>query len=312
MKSKLILLVLSIIFTSFSIIKADDGYRLWLKYDLVTDTEYLRECRKAISGIDLPADSPTLVAARAELMAGLTGLTGIHIHPLFGAMPETPLMMEFQITQEYLGCSTHLVFLAPLFEECLKSDTYCKGPGSYIAKVIDGSLGNSNLTGIAGVSNIGTERNWSGHLFGQANWFAFGRLAWNPYFASEDIAKEWVRMTFSGETDIVSLITVRWDFRMESGRTLWDELCFKYHEGVDGTNLLLNEWDKLNGRIDPEQFDHVRSLLSIQVNEARWWRDACILYFQTFSKRPIPAGLEKPQNTLEYYMKLKFSYVPGI
>src|SRR5665647_681279 len=85
-------------------------------------------------------------------------------HPLFGAMPSTPLMMEFQITQEYLGCAPHLVFLAPLFEECLRSDTYARGQGSTVADVIDGSLDGHRLTGMAGVANIGTERNWTGNL----------------------------------------------------------------------------------------------------------------------------------------------------
>ena len=110
-------------------------------------------------------------------------------HPLFGAMPETPIMPELQITQEYLGSSVHLVYLAPLFEECLKSDTYAKGKGSLVAKVIDGSLDNYNLTAMAGVSNVGSVRNWTGHPFAQANWYAFGRLAWDPYLNSGTICR---------------------------------------------------------------------------------------------------------------------------
>ena len=110
-------------------------------------------------------------------------------HPMFGAMPLTPLIPEFQITQEYLGGSVHLVFLAPLFEECLKSDTYSKGKGSLVARVIDGTLENHNLSGMAGVANIGDTRNWTGHPFAQANWYAFGRLAWDPYMNSSDIAR---------------------------------------------------------------------------------------------------------------------------
>jgi alpha-glucuronidase len=101
-------------------------------------------------------------------------------HPLFGGMPETPLMMEFQITQEYLGFSTHLVYLATLFKECLDSDTYARGEGSTVAKVIDGSLDHHSLSGIAGVANTGTDRNWTGHLFGQANWYAFGLVCLWP------------------------------------------------------------------------------------------------------------------------------------
>ena len=125
-------------------------------------------------------------------------------HPLFGGMPKTPLMMEFQITQEYLGHSTDLCYLAPLFKECLESDTYAKGAISTVVKVIDGSLENHKLTGIAGVANTGSDRNWTGHLFGQANWFAFGRLAWNHQLSSEEIAGDWIKMTFSADPLVVT------------------------------------------------------------------------------------------------------------
>ncbi|MCB0748779.1 MAG: alpha-glucuronidase, partial [Ignavibacteriae bacterium] len=107
-------------------------------------------------------------------------------HPLFGAMPKTPLMMEFQITQEYLGQGTQLAYLSPLYKECLDSDTYAKGKGSYVSKVIDGSLDNHAKSGIAGVANIGTDRNWTGHLFGQSNWYTFGRLAWDHELSSQE------------------------------------------------------------------------------------------------------------------------------
>lgn len=120
-------------------------------------------------------------------------------HPLFGAMPKTPLMMEFQLTQEYLGFSTHLVFLSDLFKECLDADTYAAGKGSTVAKIIDGSLYGHSLSGMAGVANIGNERNWTGHPFAQANWYALGRLAWNPQLSSEKIADEWIRQTFTNE-----------------------------------------------------------------------------------------------------------------
>ncbi len=120
-------------------------------------------------------------------------------HPLFGAMPKTPLMMEFQITQEYLGQSTDLCYLAPLYKECLDSDTYAKGKGSTVAKVVDGTLENHKLTGMAGVANTGSNRNWTGHLMRQSNWFAFGKLAWNEEITSEEIAEEWIKMTFSSD-----------------------------------------------------------------------------------------------------------------
>ncbi|MFC3549882.1 alpha-glucuronidase family glycosyl hydrolase [Lysobacter cavernae] len=124
-------------------------------------------------------------------------------HPLFGAMPKTPLMMEFQITKEYLGFATHLAYLGPLFEETLRADTKVQADGTTVAEVVDGSLHGYKLTGMAGVANIGSDRNWSGSHFDQANWYAFGRLAWNPESSSRDIAEEWARMTFSNDAGVV-------------------------------------------------------------------------------------------------------------
>ncbi len=118
-------------------------------------------------------------------------------HPLFGAMPRTPLMMEFQITKEYLGFATHLVYLGPLFEEVLHADTRAGGKHLTVAQ---------SLSGIAGVANIGTDRTWSGSHFDQANWYAFGRLAWNPDQSSRDIAADWAAMTFSPDLAVVEPI----------------------------------------------------------------------------------------------------------
>ncbi|NLX09576.1 MAG: alpha-glucuronidase [Chloroflexi bacterium] len=327
-------------------------------------------------------------------------------HPMFGAMPHTPLMLELQLTQEYLGCATHLVYLAPLFKETLDADTGCAGPGSLVAHVIDGSLDGHTLSGMAGVSNIGCERNWCGHPFAAANWFAFGRLAWDHRETSGRIAEDWLRMTFSpderfvtaardmmlesreavvnymtplglhhimaydhhygpgpwvdggradwtsvyyhradadgigfdrtpGGSDAVSqycspyreLVAdldtcpealllwfhhVPWQHVMKSGRTLWDELCHKYNEGVASVRQMQRTWESLAGHVDEARFEHVRALLRIQEQEARWWRDACLLYFQTFSKLPIPAEYEQPDKPLSYYRDLKHYYVPGI
>lgn len=328
-------------------------------------------------------------------------------HPLFGAMKETPVMVEFQITQEYLGCATHLVYLATLYKECLESDTYAKGKGSIVAKVIDGSLFNYTKSGFAGVSNIGTDRNWTGHHFGQANWYSFGRLAWNHELSAEDIAEEWIRMTFSDKKEVVNTvkeimmasreITVSymtplglhhimaehhhygpgpwvsvsgrpdwtsvyyhqadskgigfdrtetgsnalgqyypevrekfsnletcpdeyllwfhhlpWNYEMKSGRTLWEELCYKYYHGADSVKWMIDEWSSLSGKIDKERFEHVSAFLKIQEKEAVWWRNACLLYFKEFSNKPIPEEYEKPEKTLEYYKSLKFPYAPGI
>jgi alpha-glucuronidase len=320
-------------------------------------------------------------------------------HPLFGAMPSTPVMPELQITQEYLGFSIHLVYLAPLFEECLKSDTWSNGKGSTVAKVIDGTLHGYPVTGMAGVANTGNSRNWTSHPFAQSNWYAFGRLAWDPYLGSETIAEEWVRMTFSNDDAFVNRTKkmmmssrefavnymtplglhhimyanihygpapwvnrgrqdwtsvyyhradsaglgfdrtssgsnavgqyfpevrnmfdnmatcpenlllwfhhVPWTYRMSSGRTLWDELCYRYNSGVDSVRWLQAEWEKSAAIVDKERFELVKSLLAEQEANARMWRDACLLYFQTFSRLPMPEQYERPENTLDYYMKVR-------
>ena len=127
--------------------------------------------------------------------------------PLFGAMKKTPLMMEFQLTQEYLGQATHLVYLGTLFSEVLQSDTYQKGKGSTVRKAIDGTLHGHELSAIAGVANIGNDRNWCGHQFAQSNWYAYGRMAWNLDASPEDVCREWVAQTFSPDTEILQPIT---------------------------------------------------------------------------------------------------------
>ena len=123
--------------------------------------------------------------------------------PLFGALPHTDAMMEFQITKEYLGFATHLAYLGPLYEETLRSDTHARGPGSTVAKVIDGELFGNKLTGMAGVANTGTDPNWSGSIFNQANWYVFGRMAWNPDASARAIAEEWTRQTFGNDPKVV-------------------------------------------------------------------------------------------------------------
>lgn len=125
--------------------------------------------------------------------------------PLFGQMPQTQLMAEFQITQEYLGFSNHLVYLLPLFEECLDSDTYCEGEGSTIADITTGKTYPDvyKTTAIAGVANIGRDENWCGHYFAQSSWYGFGRLAWDVNLSSEEIAEEWIMQTFTSEPEFV-------------------------------------------------------------------------------------------------------------
>ncbi|MDQ1230782.1 alpha-glucuronidase family glycosyl hydrolase [Sphingomonas sp. SORGH_AS_0879] len=127
-------------------------------------------------------------------------------HPLFGAMPRTPLMIEFQITKEYLGFATHLAYLGPLFTETLDARTGQK-PGETVADVVDGQAEHHKLSGMAGVANIGRDRDWSGSTFNQANWYAFGRLAWDPDLSAEGIARAWVAQTFGTDPQIVDTIT---------------------------------------------------------------------------------------------------------
>jgi len=331
-------------------------------------------------------------------------------HPLFGAMPKTPLFLEVMLTQEYLGFATHLVYEAPLIKEVLDADTFAAGPESTVARVIDGSLHGSRLTGMAAVANTGDERNWCGHPFAQANWFAFGRLAWDHRLDPAEIAGDWLRMTFSNDARFVAPATAMvlesreapvnymtplglhhlmakdhhygpgpwvaperdnvradwtsvyyhradatgvgfdrtatgsdavaqyrsplretfadpatcpedlllwfhhlpWDHPLRSGRTLWDELCQRYHAGVESVRGMRDTWSDLAAYVDLERFEHVAELLAIQEKEARWWRDACLLYFQTFSKRPFPDDIEQPQGSLADFMRIHKSHVPGI
>lgn len=324
-------------------------------------------------------------------------------NPLFGALKKTSEMVEFQITQEYLGFSNHLVYLAPLFKETLESDTYSDGKGSTIAKITDGTLRQNKITSIAGVANIGEDENWTGNHFAQANWYAFGRLAWNHELSSEQIADEWIKMTFTDNKEFVNPVKemmlssretvvdymmplglhhifaaghhygpepwgdyqggrpdwspiyyhkadangigfdrtktgsnavsqyfpplneiyenikttpenlilwfhhVSWNYQMKDGKTLWNELCFKYDTGVQNVRKYQKVWDKIQSYVDEQRFKEVQSRLKIQAKDAVWWKDACLLYFQTFSKMPIPYEIERPVHELEDLKKIKLN-----
>jgi alpha-glucuronidase len=327
-------------------------------------------------------------------------------HPLFGAMPRTPLMMEFQVTKEYLGLATHLVYLAPQYREVLASDTRTLGMSSTVARVVDGTLHGLARSGMAGVSNVGTDHNWCGSVFACANWYAFGRLAWDHSMPAEEIAGEWLRRTFTTDeafvepvmgvmmgswqaavdymtplglhhlmarhhhygpgpwvdggrpdwtsvyyhradsvgigfdrspagSDAVSQYAspvaerfgdpdtvpedlllwfhhVPWDRPMPGGRTLWDELALRYQSGVDAVRAMRETWERVGPMIDETRYRETATFLAIQEREAAWWRDASLLYFQTFSGRPLPEGVEAPARTLEEYMNHRDRYVPGI
>jgi alpha-glucuronidase len=125
-------------------------------------------------------------------------------HPLFGAMQHTPVLAEVQATQEYLGQAKHLVYLGTMWEEFLQSDTYAKGRGSTVAKALEGEIEPYSVTGFVSVANPGQDRNWCGHHFSQANWYASGRFAWNAELSAEQIADEWTRMTFTNEAALLA------------------------------------------------------------------------------------------------------------
>jgi alpha-glucuronidase len=314
-------------------------------------------------------------------------------HPLFGAMPKTPLVLEVQLTQEYLGFATHLVYLGPLIKECLEADTYAKGAGSTVAKVVDGTVDQHTLSAIAGVANIGSDRNWTGHPMGQSNWYAFGRLAWDHTLSTKTIAEEWTNMTLTtqpaAERTIVDLMEksrniyvryttplglhhimgesihygpqpwlakagrpdwtaiyyhkgdslglgfnrtatgsnalalykpevqkqwgnpqtcpldyvlwfhhIGWKQPLSTGRTLWNELCIRYYTGADSVLWMQKQWAQVQPQVDPAIYTDVAARLQTQRKEALWWRDACVLYFQTLSRQPIPAPLVPPTRTL--------------
>ena len=127
-------------------------------------------------------------------------------HPLFGALTRTPVLAEIQATQEYLGQAKHLVYLGTMWEEFLDADTFAKGKGSTVGKVIEGNVQPYAVTGMVSVVNPGLDRNWCGHHFSQSNWYASGRLAWDPELSAQQIADEWTRMTFTNDAKTVETI----------------------------------------------------------------------------------------------------------
>jgi alpha-glucuronidase len=335
--------------------------------------------------------------------------------PLFGALKKTSVMPELQITQEYLGQSTHLVFLATMWEEFLQNDTYCQGKGSTVAHCTDGSIFSQKHTAIAGVSNIGLDKNWCGHHFAQSNWYAFGRLAWNNSLSSDQIADEWIKLTFgkSSEKNVDNdeiLFTdwninflkpvkqmmldsreaavnymmplglhhifagdhhygpgpwyapkglrkdwtppyyhqadtngigfdraqtgsnavsqyheplnsifndvktcpeiyllwfhhLPWNYQMKSGYTLWEEICYHYEKGLQQVREFQKIWDKTQAYVDSQRFIEVQSKLRSQSGNAQVWKDGCLLYFQQFSRQPIPYNVERPVHDLENLIK---------
>ncbi|MGV3764748.1 MAG: alpha-glucuronidase family glycosyl hydrolase [Chitinophagaceae bacterium] len=328
-------------------------------------------------------------------------------HPLFGAMPRTQLMMEFQLTQEYLGFATHLVYLPLLQKEVLDANTFTGNGPNPVKQVLTTRVNDSSVTGIAGVANIGNDVNWCGHPFAQSNWYAFGRLAWNPDADPQTLAREWIAQTFSinNETAVQHILRMMlrsreavanymtplglthimgnghhygpapwsdnlprpdwnpvyyhradsagigfnrtatgsnaiaqyspkvaaqwqnpetcdenlllwfhrlpWDFKMKNGNTLWNNLCLKYQWGVNEVRRMQADWKLVEKDVTPALFYQVAQLLAVQEQEAVWWKNACLLYFQTFSGKPFPQSVEQPDKTLDEYKKMRFPYAPG-
>ena len=317
-------------------------------------------------------------------------------HPLFGAMPHTRLMFEGQITKEYLGQATHLVYLAPLWKEALDART---GPDGTVAQVIAPA-------GMAGVANTGSDRDWSGSHFNQANWYAFGRLAWDPSLSSEQIAREWAAQTFSRDPAFLDQVVpmmiasrqavvdymtplglahqmatghhygpgpwvcdlqrpewnpcyyakadkdgigfdrtatgsnalsqyapsvaakwsdartidpdyllwfhhVPWDFPMPDGKPLWNELIARYDRGVATVDAMQRIWTSLKPYVDDQRFADTADYLRIQQQEARWWRDASIAYWQSVNHLALPQGARPPEHPLDWYKSLAFPEAPG-
>jgi alpha-glucuronidase len=127
-------------------------------------------------------------------------------HPLFGAMTQTPVLAEIQATQEYMGQAKHLVYLGTMWKEFLDADTHAKGKGSTVGRVLEGAVHPYRVTGIVSVINPGLNTNWCGHHFSQSNWYASGRLAWNHELGADQIAEEWIRMTFTNDAKSVQTI----------------------------------------------------------------------------------------------------------
>lgn len=177
-------------------LKPHGGIVMWrtFVYNPQIDNDRIKRSYKEFLPLDGKFDSNVILQAKN---GALDFQPGEPAQPLFGGMKQTPLMPELQITQEYIGQSTYLVYLAPMWKEFLNFDTYCKGSGSNITRIITGKIYPVRYRAMAGVANTGDSNNWTGHHFAQANWFAFGRLAWNPRETTEKITSEWIKSTWN-------------------------------------------------------------------------------------------------------------------
>ncbi len=321
------------------------------------------------------------------------------ISPLFGAMPHTRIMAEVQVTQEYTGHANQLCFLAPMWQEALQTDTYAHGQGSSVARVTRGTFNGLRPSAIAGVANIGDDDNWCGHPFAQANWYAFGRMAWNPNLPAEGIAHEWICLTLGNQLPkenvkqiaqmmcqsreavvdymmplglhhlfawghhygpepwcdvegarpdwmpsyyhradslglgfdrspsgsnataqyhepLASLYAskktcpiefllwfhhVGWSDVLPTGHNLWQELCLHYDHGLDAVRNFEEIWQQQRPYVDDDLWSDVADRLHTQSLDALWWHDACLLYFQTFSRMPLMRPTELDLDSMKAF-----------
>ena len=293
--------------------------------------------------------------------------------PLFTAMQKTQMMVEFQITQEYLGAANHLVYLAPMWQEFfsfvkfgrlawnpnLRSSDIAyewlrqtwnpisnyKWPATrsnlcsalYPARYGEpwGTLVDLMMSSREACVNymmpLGLHHIFAGtHHYGPEPWYAPRgvRADWTPpYYHKADSIGLGFDRTLAGSANVKqypdelcklyndintcpeNLLTwfhhVPWDHKMKSGRTFWDELCHKYDDGVQEARRFLRIWDAMQPYVDSQRFEEVQHKLRIQARDSEWWRDACLLYFQTFSHRPIPSDMEHPVHNLDEMMKFR-------
>ncbi len=142
----------------------------------------------------------------------------------------------------------------------------------------------------------------------------FDRTTHGSDFVSQyhsHLKEQFNSLDFCPDTQLLWFHHVPWGYTMKSGKTLWDDICNHYYSGVDSVRSMQRTWNSLEGQIDPEQWHNERMMLTIQEKEAVWWRNACVLYFQTFFRTPIPKDLEKSDQSLQYYESLSFPYAPG-
>jgi alpha-glucuronidase len=175
----------------------------------------------------------------------------------------------------------------------------------------------------------------TGHHYGPGPWVSnLSRPEWNPVYYHKadkngigfDRSKKGTNAVSQYAPEVAAIFDnikncpekyllwfhhVSWDYKLKDGQTLWDGMALKYQEGVNQVQNMKETWNKMEKFLDSERFNEVQMLLNIQCKEAKWWRDACLLYFQQYSGKELPKGVEKPIQTLDYFESLKFPYAPG-